>query len=618
MKKPSKKKKIPEPKRINWHDFAAKYTHALSDEEVDDEYADAIADDFELFCAYEAKVKSIDGKMVYAALNDEQRKITRYALKELFAGRPVLLIILKPRQEGFSTWVALFFSWLTFFIDNFETMVLAHDEDATDTLLSKYQTIWDEASPDIRPGIDRSNRRLGMHYTNGSSIRIASAGTKAVAGKKGRSKTLQAVHFSEAAFYEDADALCGGIKSTIHLGPWKIVIFESTANGAAGYFYEQCKLANDGKSDYKFWFVAWHDVASNAIQPSEEQEALWARWRASGRESVRIKGGFEKDEDGLIEEHGLSCEQWLWWTYTYRNVCDNDLDRMRQEYPSDYVSCFLATGRPVFPYRQVNALRKECWEPERVDISLSGITLSVARTGDGQFMVWQDPIEGAVYLMSADVCSGSTADDYSVIWVWRAYADNIEMVAGYIGQPDPDELAQLMNVLGRWYNTALAAPESNTYGQEVIRTLVKLSYPSIFREVGWDKAEGEMLKNRLGLRVTPTNRGSLIASFKGLLRRGQIIVRYEPMLDEMNSYVFDRKSNKPQALPGKHDDMVSAAIIATYIFESDDDGQISDGQGRAKQIVVDIWNSVEHFDKEDDRDQGVVSLEEHLEHLGWA
>lgn len=594
------------------------YVNQLDDDEVDDDYIVALADDFEFYCAYEAQVKSIDGHLVYAALNDEQRKITKYALGELFAGRPLLLMILKPRQEGFSTWAALLLSWLTGFIDNYETMVIAHDDDATDTLLSKYDTIWQNASEDIRPDLDRSSRKLGIHWQNGSSVRIATAGTKAVASKKGRSKTLQAVHFSEPAFYDDADGLCSGVKSAIHLGPWKIIIFESTANGAAGYFYEQCKLAKEGKTDYKFWFVAWHSVLSNRIEPTKAEQAAWDKWRASGRKSDRIAGDFEEDEDGLIEDHNLDCGQWLWWGYTFRNVCDRDPERMRQEYPSDDISCFLSTGRPVFPHAQIEAQRKNCWEPDMVDLGVRGKEIVVDRSGDGQFMVWVEPEEDEFYIMSADVCEGSGGEDRAVIWLWKVLGRKLEMAAGYIGQPDPDELAQLMDALGRWYNCAIAAPEVNTYGQETVRKLRELGYPNIYREIGWDRAEGKLIQNRFGVRLTATNRLGIISSFKGLLRRGDVIIHCEELLDECSTFVFDAKSNKPQALSGKRDDCVSAAIIGSHVFQTDDDGQIVGGSSRDGHVVVDKWCGVAEISDLDDASDDVMDLEQELRNQGWA
>lgn len=586
----------------------------LSDTEFDEQYILQLAEDFVFFCEQEVKIVDADSNVIPFVLNPPQVRATRHALRELLAGRPLLMVILKLRQEaGFSTWVAALLSWLTIFMDNYRAMVISHDDDSTDTLLEKYTFMYSKMSPDVRPEVDRSARKLGVHYKNGSFVRIATAGTSAVAAKKGRSKTLQAVHFSEVAFYAAPKKLVTAVKSAMgaRLGPWRIIILESSPCGKGGYFYDEYMRAKNGESEFKAWFVPWHAVPKNTIKPAPTVLGHWRKWRKHGRASDREAGGFLEDSSNRIETYDLSCGQWLWWCYCYRNVCDGDEERMLQEYPDDDVSCFLASGRQVFAAKFLAAQNKHLFPSTRFDLSDKGPTIFKTETEVGQFEGWLDPEEGTRYIITADICGGGTGDDFSVITAWARRGRAIEQCAAYIGKPDPDEVGVLMDILGRFYNNAIVCPESNTYGKTTLKELRKLSYPNIYRELEWSRAEGKLIRNKLGWETTAKTRPMLVSAARKALRSDStsVIIHDDKLVTQLSNFVWV-DGMRCEAQPGENDDYVFSFMIACALHDEhyDLDLLYNDEKPR-EEGAPPKWSTVSELVDEDSDEHSDVESE---------
>src|SRR5690606_8475843 len=118
---------------------------------------------------------------------------------------------------------------------------------------------------------------------NGNTLRIVVAGaSEDAASKKGRSGTITRLHLTETAFYEYADISLNALLECVP-GPetGSEITSESTANGAAGYYYQSCKDAQAGRGAYRFHFFTWYDDPTyqsklepgEVIVPENEREA---------------------------------------------------------------------------------------------------------------------------------------------------------------------------------------------------------------------------------------------------------------------------------------------------------------------------------------------------------
>lgn len=170
-------------------------------------------------------------------------------------------IILKARQQGFTTYTIIDYLDDVLFTANLNAGIIAHTlEDAKSLFEEKVKFAYDNL-PEIikltRPA--KSDRAGELRFEHGSSIRVRTSF---------RSGTLQRLHVSEfgkicAKTPEKAREIVTGAFNAVQAGQ-KIRI-ESTAEGKVGYFFDYCdeamKLERMGKEltlmDFKFHFFPW-------------------------------------------------------------------------------------------------------------------------------------------------------------------------------------------------------------------------------------------------------------------------------------------------------------------------------------------------------------------------
>ena len=289
---------------------------------------------------------------------------------------------------------------------------------------------------------------------------------------------------------------------------------------------------------------------------------------------------------------------------------------MLQEYPDDDVSCFLSSGRSVFSHKHMEGQFKNIYEPTMFDLVERSGQLHVEEGESGQFRKWLDPEPQERYIATADVCSGSTATDYSAISIWCRRGLMLEQVASYIGRPDPDELALMLDALGRFYNNAVVCPESNTYGRHTLKELRKLAYPCIYRQVAWNRAEGRIVRNTLGFETTAKSRPMLISASRKYLRASskRIVIHDSDLLDQLGHFCYSASTNKPQAMDGCHDDYVFTMMIACLL--DDEDSDLDEQFKPVKDKDAPVWTRVSEVHRVEDPDEEFDSIAEGLLSLG--
>ena len=147
-------------------------------------------------------------------------------------GVPVRVIVLKARQLGISTLAeALMFAWVMMHEQTYG-LVIAHEIDASEYLLNMTKLYW-ETYPfkDLYTTKYVSRKELAWEET-GSSIRIATAKNM----RAGRSRTINAMHGSEIAFWDRPDEMMLGLRQTIPNQAKSMILLESTANGVGNWF----------------------------------------------------------------------------------------------------------------------------------------------------------------------------------------------------------------------------------------------------------------------------------------------------------------------------------------------------------------------------------------------
>ena len=115
-----------------------------------------------------------------------------------------------------------------------------------------------------------------------------------------------------------------------------LVVIESTANGVGGWFYDTWQAAVNGENDFVPIFLAWFDL------PEYTKSFL------TDADRTKLLASLSDYEKNLIKKYKITLEQINWYRHTLANKCNNDVDEMKQEYPSTSEEAFITSGRPVF------------------------------------------------------------------------------------------------------------------------------------------------------------------------------------------------------------------------------------------------------------------------------
>lgn len=492
------------------------------------------------------KIKTKSGTVVPFRLNDAQKKLYAVAKRQQDAGKPVRLIILKARQLGFSTLTEglIFHACAT--RKNVNALIVAHREDATANLFRMSKLFYDELPAPVKPMLRASNAQE-LVFENPSKlrserearpglrsrIRCATAGGRGI----GRSDTLQCVHLSEYAFWPDgadgkASTLAGILQAVPSL-PGTMVVIESTANGFED-FKERWDAAVAGENDFEPVFFAWFENPdySMPVVPGTE----WT-----------------PEERDLKTAYRLTDGQLQWRRWCIANNCGGSLDMFRQEYPASPGEAFLHSGTGVFDNEQIvlrlerlpgPAGRGEFTDGEWTESETGAITL------------YEMPEEGVPYVLGGDT-AGEGSDYFTAIVI-----DNVSgrIVAKLRQKYSEPEYVRQIFALGRFYNDALVAIETNFSTYPVMK-LQEMEYPNQYSREREDTYTRQMRKS-YGFRTDRQSRPRAIANLVEVFSSHPEWFTDRELLEEMLTFCYN-EDHRPEALAGKHDDLVMGAAI-TY------------------------------------------------------
>ena len=492
------------------------------------------------------KIKTKSGTVVPFRLNDAQRKLYAVAKRQQDAGKPVRLIILKARQLGFSTLTEglIFHACAT--RRNVNALIVAHREDATANLFRMSKLFYDELPAPVKPMLRASNAQE-LVFENPSKlrserearpglrsrIRCATAGGRGI----GRSDTLQCVHLSEYAFWPDgadgkASTLAGILQAVPSL-PGTMVVIESTANGFED-FKERWDAAVAGENDFEPVFFAWFENPDYAMPVVPGTE-----WTPEERD---LKAAYQ-----------LTDEQLQWRRWCIANNCGGSLDMFRQEYPASPGEAFLHSGTGVFDNEQIVLRLERLPSPAGRGEFADG---EWTESETGAITLYELPEEGVPYVLGGDT-AGEGSDYFTAIVI-----DNVSgrIVAKLRQKYSEPEYVRQICALGRFYNDALVAIETNFSTYPVMK-LQEMEYPNQYSREREDTYTRQMKKS-YGFRTDRQSRPRAIANLVEVFSSHPEWFTDRELLEEMLTFCYN-EDHRPEALAGKHDDLVMGAAI-TY------------------------------------------------------
>lgn len=479
-------------------------------------------------------------------MNHAQYRIVDEVNRALNERRRCRFVVLKARQIGVSTVVeALMFS-LAMILNRMGGLVISHEADSAGWLLKMTNHYWETWKFKDLYSIRHNSVRHMSWDDNGSSIRIATA--KNVGA--GRSTTIQFLHGSEVAFWDDAVTLMTALAPSIPMSSPSIIALESTANGIGGYFYDQWNAAVDGETEFTPLFFPWHE------HPEYTVDYL----QAVGAEHVITSLGALNDEERVLRAIGIGDERLAWRRWAIRNLTNNDLMRFKQEYPTVPEEAFIVTGHNIFPDGDLTA----CYQPMN---GLQGYLVE-----EGGRVRFQESIDGPVtifrfpgddmdrhkYMVSGDATRSITGD-FSCAQVLNRRT--WEQVAIFRKKIDPVSFGDQMALLGRFYNWAILCPEIQGAGDSTISRLISLNYPFLFEHRKAERIPGQpetVYGWWSGVRAKQEAVGNLLK----VVVDHDVILHDHKTYSEMRAYVSDEKGGFKNGAGERHDDTVTAMAIA--------------------------------------------------------
>jgi len=494
----------------------------------------AYEENFELFANEQLRIitKDVSKGFVPFLFNDAQKYINEKLEEQRKKTGKVRAIILKARQQGISTYCAARVFWKTYFTPYTRSVVMAHDSATSDALFNMSRNLIDNMEDP--PALQKSNAKEILFEHNKSGYRLYTAGSK----EAGRGTTPTIAHLSEVGFWQFDEQILAGLFQGISQENETEVILESTANGASGEFYRLFQGAMRGENEYMPIFLPWHITPEYAKKTPE---------------------GFECtiEEFELIDKYELTDEQIYWRRLKLGESGDK---KFIQEYPSSSEEAFLVTGNTVFDQNIISDYVISAPNYER---EYDEKTSYFEDAREGHLQIWTPPKFKDRFIIGADVSLG-VGQDYSV-----AVVLNIEREVCAVFRDnfiDPSYYGDILFYLGRYFNNALLAVESNSLGVATLNRLKQMNYVNLYYQTKAATLLNEE-GTKPGFRTTVSTKPMIIGNLKRAIEEQDIEINSDTILGELRTYVAN-ENGSTSALAGNFDDSVIALAIALEAYRT--------------------------------------------------
>ena len=511
-------------------------------------------------------IKDKNAQIVKFEPNIAQRALIDRVIYLLETGQPIRIMVLKARQMGLSTAIEALIYWYTTTNKNTTSAIIAHEDAASRNLYNMFKRYYDNSNPLFKPNRKydtRSDLTFGLQDKDGNEIGLNSVIKTATAKNTGagRSDTIQLVHGSEVAFWENGEELVGSLMQTVPLRKNTMIFLESTANGRGNFFAKLWNESVKGDSNFEVFFFPWwiqdeYELDGDKIEAftPDEQDVVDLML-----EGIKIGNEVYKVPKERIDN------KIRFRRYKEREFVASP-ELLLQEYPSTPHEAFIASGSTVFNVKALAHMEKLVKDAPTYTIHDNDSREPyVVEDKYAKLKIWDMPEPGEEYVIGADAAEGLEGGDFSVADVIRVR--DMKTVARYRSQlVDPDQFAHILDKLGRFYNWALIGPEINNHGLAVVQRLRDLFYTNLYkRESGLDEVF-ETATSKFGWKTTTITKPLAIDYLAEAIREGLVKDEDIVFIEEAFSYVRDEKG-RTNAEAGTHDDTVMAKAIALQLWD---------------------------------------------------
>lgn len=500
-----------------------------------------------------------------------QRGLVAEIERQYNAGLPVRILILKGRQLGCSTLTEAVNFFTCFLHPGTNALVLSRKDSESEYLFGMMKRFW-ESGP-FKGLFNTKYDRQGYIEWNGlgSSITTETAKGQDV----GRGRTLQAVHGSEVAFWPSGDEMVASLNEAIPYEHGTIVVYESTANGVGGYFYEEWERAVRGDSEFVPMFFPW-----------------WEHDEYEIRGTHLTYSELDEDERTLLEVYPkLNLAKLAWRRRkiaSYTNPVMFD-----QEYPMSPEVAFISTGYNVFAELKLKACYVEMPE-ERGYLFNDDGRLAFKADNAGHLWVYKFPDPKRRYVIACDPTWTVDGDPAAIQVLDRL---SMEQVAVWHGSADPSTVGEIALAMAYFYGPeTILNTEVQGGGRAVLNLWREADYPNIWMDQRPDRPKKYM--QAYGWNSTYETKKYMLGTVQGLIERTVPVIHHPATYYEMSRYVSNEDGTYGPSRRSGHDDTVISFGIAimTIVTERnnvDYAALAAPGPGRTPGITPRLATSAE-------------------------
>jgi len=464
-------------------------------------------------------------------------------------------LVTKPRQAGISTVTQAYMATKIAFADpkNPETILVIANKlklaqkflrGIKDYLIQYPRWVWGEeycgSKENEAKDIFIAKNQTELELVNGSKVIAVATSTDALRGF-----TPTFLIFDEAAFVEKGAELYAAAITSLGTGGKCILI--STPNGMDELYHKTYELAIAGENKYNVIEMKWyqdprynpglkwvHDETEEVIEEVEWTFESYAK---------KVKDGYSPTAKWYID----MCEAMNW-----------DKRKIAQELDVS----FLGSGGNVIDDKLISYQEKH------------NVEVPKYTSGDNnEFWIWEEPVEGHQYILSADVARGDGEDSSTIVIIDFT---TMTQVMEYKGKVQSDLLGYFVDEYARMYDAMVLVDITGGYGVGTINVLLRLGTPNLY----YGDATNRPLDKVTTKLTTLTDEGKypgfncasgvrtpLIAHLEMMIRTNGIIIRSARLVSEMRTFVF--RNGRADHMDGYHDDLLMAIGYALWVAETD-------------------------------------------------
>lgn len=355
-----------------------------------------------------------------------------------------------------------------------------------------------------------------------------------------RGTALKRLHCSEAARISP-DLLRGAADAVPEGGQ---IIHETTAKGRGGVFYTN-------------WTASKKAKRKNDVYVWENHFFPWFHHYPEAGTELKVPEFPKWDEQELfLKKLGASDLSLTWRRWKIQENFLDEPEKFDEEYPSDDESCFLG-GSSIVPLKYRKLMDRWVLNPIKVGhIFPKGSWMEFVDEPSGYVSIWEMPKAGEQYVIGADPSEG-VGKDRAAAYVKKR--SNRKYVARVWGQLYPEEFADTLNLIGRFYASAHICFETNNHGWVVKDRLVQARYPNLYHRRELEEVTGKWTQ-QIGFKTDRNSKERIVMNFVARLREGKLHPMDDELLTEVTNVERD-ENGRIGAIFGEHDDLFMAACL---------------------------------------------------------